>query len=136
MGYKALVFCHSEVDNYESGLTGELGTSWDFKFESSSFSKLMDEVALFVNADSPSDLYFEDINEYPDACEAWFDYHANVENYEASERELELWKQGKIKLWNVHCHILISEVTERKFDIQSKMDAYYLKKSIEHTSRV
>jgi len=134
--YKAIIFCTSEVDDYDKGQTGEDGTSWDLKLEAKSFEELIKEVCLYVNADSPSDLYFDDINEYKDASEAWFDYHANEENYEASERELELWKQGKKKLWNVTCHIIISEVTERKFDIQAKMDTYFLKKSIQHTSKV
>jgi hypothetical protein len=136
MGYKAVIFYNSEVDDFNEGITGEYGNSWIFKLEAKSFRELMEEVCLYVNADSPSDLYFDDINEYKDASEAWFDYHANEENYEASQTEIELWKQGKKKLWNVSCHIIISEVSEKKFDIQAKMDTYFFKKSTEHTSKV
>lgn len=132
--YKARIYCATEVDIYEHGLTGEMGTSWDRVIVANTFNDLIEEVADYVNA-KPSDLMFDDINEYEHCSEAWFDYLADEHNYEATITKIEKWKQGETTLWNVQCHILLSEVIERKFDILKKMDDYHLAKSIEHTSR-
>jgi hypothetical protein len=132
--YKARIYCETEVDSYEHGLTGEFGTSWDRVIVANTFNQLIEEVADYVNA-KPSDLMFDDINEYEHSSEAWFDYLADEHNYEAGLVKIERWRQGELKLWNVHCHILISEVIERKFDILKKMDSYHLSKSFEHTAK-
>lgn len=133
--YKATIYCCTEVDSYEHGLTGEMGNSWDRVIIKSNFNQLIEEVADYVYAKSPSELEFKDINEYEDCSEAWFNYLANEDNYQASESEIGRWKRGEIKLWNVNCHILITQVIEKKFDILAKMDDYHLAKSIEHTSK-
>ena len=119
--YKATIHCMTEVDDFEKGYTGESGTSWDHKVEANTFTQLIEEVCEFVNCRNPDDLHFEEINDYSWGTEAWYDYHADVNNCPADAREIELWKQGKMKLWDVCCHIIFSQVVERKFDVKQRI---------------
>ena len=55
------------------------------------------------------------MNEYDWCTEYHAGYLANADNEgDASASEIEQWKQGKLKLWAIHCHILVTEVTETK----------------------
>lgn len=112
--YKAVIYFEAEVDDFEQGLTGEYGASWTEEFTTKTKEELRERISYTTNT-KWEDIEQEDINDYPNASEYHTSYLTNEDNEgEASAEEVEEWKQGKLKLWAVNCHILVSKVTEAK----------------------
>lgn len=113
--YQATIYFDTCEDSYAEGelIDGE-GTNWDEKITAKTKDELKAKICE-VTYCKWEEIEQEDLNDYPHATEYWGGYLANENNEgEATEREIEAWKAGKQRLWAVHCHILVSELTERK----------------------
>lgn len=111
--YKAIIFFDSVEDDYKQGEL-ESGTSWEQTLEADTKSELRNKI-LEATYSKWADLDDEQINDYDWCTEYHASYLANAENIgNASESEVEQWRLGKLKLWAVNCHILVTEVTEKK----------------------
>ena len=111
--YKAIIYFDGIEDDYEQGEL-ERGASWAETFTAYTKSELLDKV-LKATYSKWADMNDEQMNNYGWCTEYHTSYLANAENIgNASESEIEAWKRGELKLWAVNCHILVTEVTEKK----------------------
>lgn len=112
--YKAHIYFDATEDNYDMGLIGTTVNSWEETLTAETREELRQKIADSCYS-KPEEIYHSDINDYDNATEYWLDYLATEENIgDASNHDIELWKQGKKTLYLVQCHILVSEVTEKK----------------------
>ena len=112
--YKAQIEFISREDDYQEGELLETSSSWNETLIADTKEKLRERISeiTYSKWENISD---EQINEYDWCTEYHADYLANEDNNgEASEREIEQWKLGKIKLYGVSCHILVTQITEKK----------------------
>ena len=113
--YKAEIMFTATEDNFEQGEIGTSSNDWNETLTAKTTEELKAKV---LETTYSTELYDEQINDYDHATEYWTSYLTNVDNQgEATERELTLWEQGKLRLWSVNCHILVSEVTETKAEL-------------------
>ena len=113
MKYQASIYFDTAEDNYKEGEL-EAGTSWEEVLTADTPAELRNKV-LEATYSNWQDLNDEQINEYDWCTEYWTTYLANANNEgEADEAEIKLWKQGKLKLWAVHCQILVTKIIEEK----------------------
>jgi hypothetical protein len=113
--YKATIQFDSYLDNYESGQIGNSCNQWETDLTAKTTEELKAKILIETYQTDWRDVEHDDINEY----EQWSEYHTsymtNVNNEgEATEAELEKWREGKLELYSVDCHILVSKVTEEK----------------------
>ena len=112
--YKAHIYFTAYEDDYEDGQSISADNSWDEVFTADTQSELRNKI-LEATYSKWEDLNDEQMNEYDWATEYSTSYLTNEENQgDASEREIEEWKQGKTRLWAIDCHILVTKVTEEK----------------------
>lgn len=117
--YKALIFFDATEDSYKDGEIGNTGNSWDEILTADTKQELKEKIeqATYCNFEN-GEIVKDDINEYGYATEYWASYLANEENQgEAYPEEVKQWKRGKLRLWSINCHILVSEVTEKKAEL-------------------
>ena len=111
--YKADIEFSACEDHY---INGELDcvNVWNEVLYADTQSELRDKI-LSATYSKWEDLDDEQMNEYDWCTEYHTSYLANEENEgDASEEEIERWKLGEIKLYSINCHILVTEVTEKK----------------------
>lgn len=112
--YKANIYFNAIEDNYEDGEQEENSNSWDETFTAHTQSELRDKV-LEATFSKWEDLDDEQISEYDHATEYSTIYLADEHNVTyAKPEQVEAWKRGELRLWAIHCHILVTEVTEKK----------------------
>lgn len=111
--YKATIYYDMFEDNYEEGAIGSAENTWQEEIRADTQSELRNKV-LEATYSKWEDLDDEQMNEYDFATEYHTSYLANASNELANDLEVDLWKQGKYKLWDIDCHILVSEVKESK----------------------
>lgn len=114
MSYKATIYFDAYVDDYEQGQELQSVNYWTDTIEKDTTEELKKAIceATYSKWD---DITYEDINEYPQASEYWTSYLADEDNQgDASASQVEQWKQGKLTLYAINCHILVSEVIEKK----------------------
>jgi len=113
MAYKARIEFTAYEDNYEHG-EGDYANSWSDTLTGDTRSELRNKI-LEETYSKWEDLDDCQANEYDWCTEYHASYLANEDNQgDATESETAEWKDGKIKLYAVHCHILVTEVTEKK----------------------
>ena len=111
--YKAQIEFRAYEDDYEQGEL-DFANSWDETLTAETQSELRDKV-LQATYSEWEWLDDEQANEYDWCTEYHTSYLANAENIgDASEQEIRQWKRGKLKLYSVNCHILVTEVTETR----------------------
>lgn len=115
MSYKAMIFFDATEDIYEHGEQPDSpGASWEETLTAKTKKELKEKIAE-VTFNDWKFIEQDDINEYEHATEYWTSYLTTDDNDgKASDSEVALWKQGKLRLWAVHCHILVNEVTKKK----------------------
>lgn len=112
--YKATIYFEGYKDDYTEGESTNSDSSWEQELTADTQSELRNKV-LEATYSKWSDLDDEQINEYDWCTEYHTGYMANANNEgEASEQELADFAEGKCELWAIHCHILVTEVTEKK----------------------
>lgn len=112
--YKASIEFRANEDVYKDGENIETDNIWHEDIYADTQSELRNKV-LEATYSKREDLDDEQINEYDFATEYHTSYLANADNEgEATAKEIELWKQGKCRLWAINCHILVTEVKESK----------------------
>jgi hypothetical protein len=112
--YKAQIEFRAVEDDYNEGESLTVDNVWEETLTADTKSELRNKI-LEATYSKWADLDDEQINEYDWATEYHTSYLANAENEgSASESEIEAWKKGELKLWAVNCHILVTEVTEKK----------------------
>lgn len=112
--YKAQIFFDAYEDVYEDGRQINCDNSWDEVLTAKTQKELKEKI-LETTYSKEEWLDDEQINEYDWCTEYHTSYLANAENVgDASEDEIEEWKKGKLRLWAVNCHILVTKVTEAK----------------------
>jgi hypothetical protein len=111
--YQATIYFDSNEDSYTEGELPNGGANWSETLTADTKEELKEQICEATYS-KWEDIEQEDINEYPDATEYWASYLSNDNEGEATKWEVEAWKQGKLRLWAVSCHILVSEVTKRK----------------------
>lgn len=112
--YKAQIEFNAVEDNYQEGEIGQSWNNWTEELTADTQSELRNKI-LEATYSKWEDLDDEQMNEYDWCTEYHTSYLANAENVgDASKAEIEAWKLGKCRLWAVNCHILVTEVTEKK----------------------
>lgn len=112
--YKAIIYYEAELDNYENGVSGNIINEWQEKLTAKTTLELREKV-LSATYSIWEDLNDEQINEYKNATEYITSYMADSDNQgEASKHQLEQFKAGSLDLYVIYCHILVSEVIEKK----------------------
>ena len=113
MAYKAQIEFSAYEDDYNEG-EGAYVNGWNETLEADTKSELRNKI-LEATYSKWEDLDDEQINEYDWATEYHTSYLANADNEgDATPREIEAWKKGEMKLYAINCHILVTEVTEKK----------------------
>jgi len=101
-------------DDWNEGQSLQNDNYWTETLEAETAADLREKV-LAATYSKWGELDGEQINEYDHATEYHTSYLADAENEgAATPAQIELWKQGKLRLWAVNCHILVTEVTEKK----------------------
>lgn len=113
--YKAHIFFDATEDNYQEGEIGGVSNSWDETLTAETTEELKQKILDATYTKNWELVDDEQINEYDHATEYHTSYLANAENEgDASEAEIESWKKGETRLWAIHCHVLVTKVTEEK----------------------
>lgn len=115
--YQAHIFFESYEDKWDEGETGKIANSWDYTLSGSTKEGLKSLIceATFSKWD---EMEHADLNDYPDSCEHFASYYADENNVgQATKDQIEQWKAGKLRLWSVNCHILVSEITKTKSEL-------------------
>lgn len=123
--YKATIYYDVVEDDYEEGEIGEPRRYREEGYTAETTGELRQLVldATFQNnMDGVDD---EQTGDYDLATEYRTTYLADYDAlypdalypgvyYKAAPKDIERWKRGDFRLWAVHCHILVSEITETK----------------------
>lgn len=113
MSYKAQIYFDAYEDDYKEGELNQ-ANSWEQTLTADTQSELRNKI-LEATYSKWEDLSDEQINEYDWCTEYATTYLTNADNEgDASESEIEQWKKGDLKLYAVNCHILVTEVIEKK----------------------
>lgn len=113
MSYKAEIEFTAYEDDYNEGEGNHVNT-WMQTITADTKSELRNEI-LAATYSKWENLDDDQMNEYDWCTEYHTSYMANEDNQgDASKSEIELWKKGELKLYAVNCHILVTEVTEKK----------------------
>lgn len=89
-----------EVDNYKEGCdykTGFHHHGTDY-FKGNTIQEIIEECQNFVSSDNVNDLMLDSCD---DIGRLDISLLENEEGYKASKREIELWKENKVTLYNV-----------------------------------
>ena len=110
--YQAKIFFEAYEDTLENGETNEdVANYWDETFTADSAEQLK-QLIVEATYTEWKDIEHEDANGYPTRSEYWTNYPTSEDNQgKATEREVRLWKEGKSRLWSIHCHILVSKIS-------------------------
>jgi len=112
--YKAEIEFTATEEDYNLGEVGGVDNSWNETYIADTQSELRNKI-LEATYSKWADLDDDQMNDYDWCTEYHTSYMANAENIgNATEAELEQWSKGEIRLWAVNCHILVTEVTEKK----------------------
>lgn len=111
--YQAIIYFDSYEDNFTEGETSKCDNFWHEILEAKTKKQLKTLIETYTFSEWKN-VTQDNINDYPTKTEYWASYMADADNYEATESELRLWKQGKLRLWAIHCHILVTELAEKK----------------------
>lgn len=114
MQYKAKIYFQAVEDSYENGQELGVDNSWEETLYADTQSELRNKV-LEATYSKWADIDDDQMNEYGWCTEYHTIYLANEDNQgDATSQEVEEWKQGKLKLWAITCHILVTKITEEK----------------------
>lgn len=114
MTYKAVIYSEAFKDDYTKGESDHRDNSWEITLERDTPEELKEAICNETYS-LWADIMHDDVNEYDEQSEYWASYMTNKENIgEANEEELSLFRKGKLQLWAVNCHILVSKITESK----------------------
>lgn len=112
--YKAKIYFEAYEDIYSDGEQLNCDNQWDEELTAKTKEELK-EAILQATYSKWENVDKEQINEYDWCTEYHTAYITNEENVaDASKAEIEEWKKGELRLWAVHCHILVTKVTEEK----------------------
>lgn len=115
--YKADIYFDAIEDNYKDGENVNPDNWWKDTLTAVTTEELKTKIeeATYTKW---SDIDFDDFNDTDTAICYIASYYTNEDNEgEASDAECELFKQGKKRLWSVHCRIMVSKVTESKVEL-------------------
>lgn len=113
--FKARILYSMIEDEYERGEIGPVMADWVDTITADTVAQLKTKVMEATHSPNWDDFSDEQINDYEFATEYVTSYLTSVDDYGAvSQDELERWELGKLKLFSVVCHILVSEITEKK----------------------
>jgi len=112
--YKATIYYDVVEDDYNKGEVGDVVNSWTYELKADTQSELRNKI-LESTYSEWKDLDDEQMNEYDWCTEYHTSYMTDEDNQGVvSDKELELWCKGKKTLYTVNCHILVTEVIEKK----------------------
>lgn len=113
--YKAEIEFTAYEDDYNEGESLSCDNRWIETITADTQAELRNKI-LEATYSKWSDLDDEQINEYDWCTEYATGYTANESNEgEATQADIEDWKNGgNTKVWAIHCHILVTKVTESK----------------------
>lgn len=113
--YRAKIYFEAYEDTYEEGEAVKCDNIWNDTLEANTKEELKTKIVEAVYAPKFEDLDDEQANKYEHATEYSYSYLANADNQgEATKAEIESWKKGFTRLWAINCHIMVTEVTEKK----------------------
>lgn len=129
-------WCESVEDSYENGETGETGATWsdrDMQFENpdEGYATVAEALAAVCKSncfdfDIDSWTSFADESDEDDFGRFDNDTLVNANNVEASQAEIEQWRNGKIRLWNCHTVVNLEVRTVREMTKDDLVDAGWL----------
>lgn len=113
--YQAKIYFEAYEDSYTEGETTDCTNSWQDTLTDSDPERLKQKI-IDATYTKWEDIEQDDINDHPNQTEYWTSYHANADNVgNASDAQIEQWKAGKCRLWAIHCQILVSKLTEKRY---------------------
>lgn len=114
MSYQATIFFSAAQDIYNDGESMQIDNEWREVLRADSLEQLR-AMVLEITYSKWEDLDDTQINGYKHATEYHTTYMANADNIgSATPPEIADWKRGRTRLWAINCHILVSEIIERK----------------------
>lgn len=120
MQYKATIEFTAYKDDYTEGEQVQPDNWWKETLTADTKDDLREKIAdaTYQPTFAPAYFDYEQINGYDHATEYNTSYLANGQNDgNASGNELEQWKKGKLDLWAIHCHVLVTQVEETKAEL-------------------
>jgi hypothetical protein len=113
--YKAQIEYTAIEDNYDDGEIGDFVNNWHEDIIRDSREMLKQAVIEATYQSDFSTIDDDQMNNYEWCTEYQTSYLANGENEgEATSSEIEAWKKGKLTLYAINCHILVTKITEAK----------------------
>ena len=113
--YKAVIYFDAIEDNYNDGEIGGIVNSWTETLEAPTTEELKQKIVDATYQEDFTTIDDEQINEYEHATEYHTSYLADDNNQgDASDQQIEQWRAGKLRLWAIRCHILVTKLTEVK----------------------
>ena len=107
--YEASIFADTAIDDYKNGESLERVGVWEETVKAKTKEDLIKKIEDVTGVER-RDWNVENLNDYEYASEVFADILVNENNHPARDAEIKLWKKGKITLWAMHFHILISQV--------------------------
>lgn len=104
--YKLEIHLFTEEDDYREGCKPE--TTRDFGVIETMYYSTIEQLQEFLLDSKVNYSIFDSVINY--------NILVNADNYEASERDLEQWKEGKRVLWLANYTYYITKVVETSFE--------------------
>ena len=116
--YEASILFDVYEDDYEQG-EGRRVNSFKYAVNDKTLEGILKRVANEVDAKSIKEFYYDNINDYGDSTELWYEHMVDGPDAgtPANEQDIQLWKQGKKKLYSVSCYIRLSSVGKTAVDV-------------------
>ena len=116
----------SEETTYEEGDIGG-GTEWVEKLnlESNTLEGLFDKIQekLYMNADDERFYWSVQLSDMNGWTSFECSYLADENNYFASDRHIEDWKNGNETLWDVYCSVIVEKTVKASNVPDEEMEA-------------
>lgn len=118
--YKAQIEFTAYEDVYEDGEQWQCDNLWNDTLTADTPEHLK-ELVLDATYSKWEEVNTEQINSY-DWCTEYHTSYLAIEDNQMgltppSTYEIDEWKQGREKLYSIHCHILVTKVTEEKAEL-------------------
>lgn len=113
--YKANIEFSAYKDDYNDGEDLDCINYWHECYTTDTKSDLKKLIIAATYQNTWADFDDEQINEYDFATEYATTYLADADNEgDASKAQIAEWQAGKLDLYTIHCHVLVTKVIEKK----------------------
>lgn len=114
MKYEVTIIFEAYEDSYEEGEIGGLSNEWTLTLAANTPEELQEQICDATYTDWKY-IDRDENNDTEEATAYATSYLANADNDgDATNTELAEWREGKTRLWAIHCNIFVSKVSKEK----------------------